>query len=86
MAEKKRAAATRPCPHCRQPVGPRHKTCPHCHKTIPAAAQIKTSPPKKRASLEGRSNAAPADRAGQPPAENGKEDNDWIAGLLPTYD
>jgi len=86
MAQENQAGPTRACPHCSKPVHPRCKTCPHCHEVIRAAAK-KTSPPRKKAAIKTRAEAAPTDVVGQLGAENAElEEDDWIDRLLPTYD
>lgn len=86
MANTNEAAATRPCPHCRQPVQLQCEICPHCHGVIQVVAE-KTSLPKEQLAVKARAQPAPTDVSGQPEAEHaGVEDDDWIDRVLTTYD
>ena len=38
------AAATRPCPHCAEPIQPTAKVCRHCHRDVAPEVWFITKP------------------------------------------
>jgi len=86
MANTNEAGATRPCPHCRQPVQLQCEICPHCHEVIQVVAE-KTSPPKEQVAVKARAQPAPTDVSGHPEAAHAElEEDDWNDRVLASYD